>query len=275
MYETVYDAMVEAKVARELDEPVWRDKSGNIITDRRHAYGRRSRYEITHPDYILFVDEVGGNMKVKGDGHNGGERFVCKRGTIPQQQASTNNNHFTVLPFTAANGEPVMCAIIFEGKEGLKAEWETGIDMFAIGEGTEDDPDYIITNSGEGKALPGGPKCTFRGKEIPCTCFFLPNGSVTSEILTSCLRIMDSKKLFTREDGRVPFLLLDGHGSCIELEFLNYIHDPAHEWKVCIGVPYSTSYWQLGRLGRTERFLPDGCRLVQDPHNLPEDENLY
>jgi hypothetical protein len=27
---------------------------------------------------------------------------------------------------------------------------------------------------------------------------------------------------------------------------LEYILDDAHKWKVCIGVPYGTSYWQVG-----------------------------
>ncbi len=100
-----------------------------------------------------------------------GERFVCKWGTIPQQQASTNDNHFTVLPFSANNGEPVMLDIIFKAKEALKAEWETGMDIFEVGERSQDDLDSIIANSGEAKSLPGGPKCMFRGMEIPCACF--------------------------------------------------------------------------------------------------------
>jgi len=58
---------------------------------------------------------------------------------------------------------------------------------------------------------------------------------------------MDSLNLFPRtEDGVKPFLLLDGHGSRLELPFLKYINDPLHEWVVCIGVPYGTSYWQVG-----------------------------
>jgi hypothetical protein len=42
------------------------------------------------------------------------------------------------------------------------------------------------------------------------------------------------------------FLLLDGHGSRFELPFQEYITNKSHEWKVCIGVPYGTSYWQVG-----------------------------
>ena len=52
--------------------------------------------------------------------------------------------------------------------------------------------------------------------------------------------------MFPRVDGVHPFLLLDGHGSRLELPFLNYINSPEHKWVVCLGVPYGTSYWQVG-----------------------------
>ena len=51
---------------------------------------------------------------------------------------------------------------------------------------------------------------------------------------------------FNRTDGVPPFLLLDGPGSRFELLFLEYINNPMHTWKVCIGMPYSTHIWQVG-----------------------------
>jgi hypothetical protein len=58
---------------------------------------------------------------------------------------------------------------------------------------------------------------------------------------------MDDLKLFPRDDPNVkPFLLLDGHGSRLELPFLSYVNNEEHPWVVCIGVPYGTSYWQVG-----------------------------
>jgi hypothetical protein len=66
------------------------------------------------------------------------------------------------------------------------------------------------------------------------------------------LEQMDHLNLFPRTDGIKPFLLLDGHGSRLELPFLEYINDPLHEWLVCIGKPFllldghGTSYWQVG-----------------------------
>ena len=52
--------------------------------------------------------------------------------------------------------------------------------------------------------------------------------------------------LFPRETHLKPFLLLDGHGSRLQLPFLQYIHSEEHPWHVCLGLPYGTSFWQVG-----------------------------
>ncbi len=54
------------------------------------------------------------------------------------------------------------------------------------------------------------------------------------------------QNLFDCSDGVSHFLLLDGHGSRFEPPFLEYITNEANKWKVYIGVPYGTSYWQVG-----------------------------
>jgi hypothetical protein len=46
------------------------------------------------------------------------------------QRAATKDAHFTVMGFTVASGDPVMCAIIFAAKV-FKDEWRTGVDLFA------------------------------------------------------------------------------------------------------------------------------------------------
>lgn len=77
---------------------------------------------------------------------------------------------------------------------------------------------------------------------VACTT----NGSITSEILDSFLEQMDKLNLFPRRANVKPFLLLDGHGSRLQLPFLEYVNSPSNSWVVCIGVPYGTSYWQVG-----------------------------
>jgi len=49
---------------------------------------------------------------------------MCDVEGRPQQKAATKDCRFTTLGFTAATGEPVMCAVIFEGKN-FKEEWKT------------------------------------------------------------------------------------------------------------------------------------------------------
>jgi hypothetical protein len=57
------------------------------------------------------VDEVHENISQKGDGNAGGQKFVVATNMRAQVQNSFNDNHFTVLGFTVADGYPVMCAM--------------------------------------------------------------------------------------------------------------------------------------------------------------------
>ena len=66
-------------------------------------------------------------------------------------------------------------------------------------------------------------------------------------MLREMLERLDSHRIFPRGAGLpLPFLLVDGHGSWLELPFIEYINHPAHKWKVCLGLPYGTSFWQVG-----------------------------
>ncbi len=242
MYNEVYEAMVEAGIASKLDTPTWFDKSGNIVEEEGDAFGLQSKYILLRPDKLLFVDEVGSNTSQAKDGNIGGEKFLCSSGGRPQQRANTKDAHFTVLGFTTASGNAVMCCIIFAAKE-LDPLWVQGLDPFAEWEGGELE---VRKNTGKGKRHPQGPVCTFKGKMVPCFCGCSETGSITSDLLAAMLQFMDDLNLFDRQDGINPFLLLDGHGSRFELPFLEYVTCKDHVWKVCIGVPYGTSYWQVG-----------------------------
>jgi hypothetical protein len=76
------------------------------------------------------VDEVGSNTSQTKDGQVGGQTHLCTVDGRPQNRAARKDVHFTVLGFTAATGEPPLCAIIFAA-ETLKQEWVTGFDPFA------------------------------------------------------------------------------------------------------------------------------------------------
>jgi hypothetical protein len=238
--------METAGVAAKLSEPMWLNEKQQL-TDEDNAFGQKATHLLMRPDYIVFVDEVGCNTSQEGDGARGGEKKIVSRGTVAKEMATTNSNHFTVLGFTAATGEAIMCAIIVAGKT-IKPEVITGLDAFASKIGNESDPDFITKNSGPGKIYPNGPTCVFKGKEVPCKVCNTENSSITSELLVQFLQHMDDLNLFPRDDGVKPFLLLDGHGSRLELPFLQYVNDASHEWVVCIGVPYVTSYRQVADL---------------------------
>jgi hypothetical protein len=247
MYNLVYQEMVCAGVAEYLDSPVWCDKEGNDVDNENGAFGKEVDVKITHPDYILFVDETGSNTNMKKDGHRGGTRVIAEKGFNGESLAVTSDIHYTSLGFTAATGEPVMCCIIFpsNNEESIPYNWVSGIDVQAGMNHNHDDVEYIKDNSGTGKHFPGGPVCDFKGKKVPCFIASSPHGGITSAILTDMLRTMDKLELFPRTHGRKPFLLLDGHQSRFEVDFLKYIADPQHPWSVCFGVPYGTHLWQV------------------------------
>jgi hypothetical protein len=243
MYNEVYSHLVSAGVAVKHEAPVWRNTTGEVVTCEKEALGLQSAYELVHPEWLVFVDEVGSNTSQVKDGAIGGQTYLCAKDGRPQQRAATKDAHFTVLGFTAANGEPIMCAIIFAAKT-MKEEWALGYDPFIDWIGNEEN---ISENIGRGKAMPQGPDCIFRGKHVPCFCCSSENGSITGSLLTEMLRAIDRLNVFDRsETGLNLFLLLDGHGSRFDLSFLNYINAAETKWECCIGLPYGTSYWQVG-----------------------------
>ena len=102
-------------------------------------------------------------------------------------------------------------------------------------------------NHGPGKRYTGGPTCIFRGKEVPAFVCCSPKGGISSDLLMQMLKRMDALDLFPRlHGGLLPFILLDGHDSCLHLPFLEYINHPDHIWKVCLGLPNGTALWQVG-----------------------------
>ena len=171
--------------------------------------GEKVEYQVIHPDYILHVDEVGNNTCQRDDGHKGGQKFLVERGFQPRTSCSTSEAHWTTLGFTSGTGEPVLCGVIFAA-ETLSVDERLGIDIFAQ---CKDDDMFSNENYGPGKYFPGGPKCKFRGHEIPCYVTCSPKGSITSTILADMLKWIDDFGVFPRvPGGPTPFLLLDGHG---------------------------------------------------------------
>jgi hypothetical protein len=162
--------------------------------------------------------------------------------------ASTTDHKLTLLPLTSASGEAVCCAIIFQGKGTVPATWKTGIDLSVTPMLTADGKEFDLElNFGEGKYYPGGPKCKYNGKVVDCFVFTLESSGITGGILVKILTYFDSIELFPRvPGGPIPVLIVYRHQSCLATIFVEYINDQGHTWKVCLGVPYATTLWQVG-----------------------------
>jgi hypothetical protein len=93
------------------------NRKGNIVSeDDATRYGQETKHVLTHPERMLFVDEVGANTIQKQVGNIGGRKFLVARGMRPQERNAYNICNFTVLEFTAVVGAPVMCCIIVAAK---------------------------------------------------------------------------------------------------------------------------------------------------------------
>jgi hypothetical protein len=247
MYDRTYMAMVKSGIAELLEEEVLFNRDNNVVEE--NGFGRKSRYKITHPEYLLFCDETGSNTNMKNDGHVGGELFVLpveSRGSAVL--GSATDIRFTVLPFTAGTGEPVMCAVLLKSERKvseLPLSWTAGIDITKNIRTNDNDIELFMDNSSDGEAMQGGPKCYFNGKKIPCFVGTSKKAGITSELLVQMLAFLDELNVFDRSKGILPMLLLDGHHSRLEYPFVDYVTKPDNRWTVCIGVPYGTHIWQV------------------------------
>ena len=185
MYDLEYEQMIKSGIAVALPESDWYyiNDEGEKVDCEKDAVGHLVKVEITHPEWLLFGDEVGTEMSMKDDGHIGGTKYVTAKGTRANIKSSHKNGRFTVIGLTAASGDAVMCIVIFAAEELTFAQ-RMGYDIRA----PYDDSKSITENSGRGKAFPGAPTCLFRGKQIPDLIAVSPKGSITSEILNVRLK---------------------------------------------------------------------------------------
>ena len=82
MYSHIYREMEDECLATRLEEPVWMDRSENIV-DKHDTIGCKVIHDIIIPDMCVVGYEVGANISMKGNGHAGGYFMLCERGTIP------------------------------------------------------------------------------------------------------------------------------------------------------------------------------------------------
>lgn len=96
------------------------------------------------------------------DSAAGGVSYVGRKGTEIRSVAGKKGKRYTTIGLTALNGDPVMCVVIFAGKE-RNLHMETGIDTdLASSQDNADinadlnDLEYFKKHYGEGNMFPGG-----------------------------------------------------------------------------------------------------------------------
>ena len=255
MYQHIERVLLLSKIARKFEEPVWMNQNGEIVENDTDAYGYKVTIDIHRPDLGIVLDECGCNLSQEGDGHIGGEKFLTGLEDKAYSSTSTKHNHFTVIRVTQLDGNPLMCVVIVSGKKhdvlvelGVDVSQLVDLDIdYSGGNILDTNIELLRNHSGEGRLFSGLPTCHYKGKDVPGYMAFTEKGGINASILTNIFRRMDNLKLFDdeRADGLTPFVLLDGHSSRFDVEFLEYVNDVDHKWNVCLGVPYGTALWQV------------------------------
>ena len=169
MYDHIYERFKEAKVAINC-EPTYRNRKGQIV-DKSDQYGELVNLKIIKPSYVLFAGKTGCNTSQAKDKNCGGEKFLCKKGQTPLEKSCTGDHHFTMLPITSANGQPVICVVIFQSQkkdQRVPTHWHSGLDVTVTpkrdhnGNIAVDEQNF----GGRGKLYPNGPVCNFLGRKF-------------------------------------------------------------------------------------------------------------
>ncbi len=105
----------------------------------------------------------------------------------------------------------------------------------------------------------------FQWQKINCLTFCSDSGGITTEILVKVLKHFDEKEVFPYiPGGPIQFLIVDGHNTCLDPLFIDYINDKGHCWKVFLGVPYATSLWQVRDSAQNNGSFKMEWYLVKD-----------
>jgi hypothetical protein len=79
MYDMVYAVLVEAGVASRAESPQWTDKSGQPVKTEAEAFGSHAEFVVNHPEWFLFVDELGKNTNQKDGGNRKQVRVLVEK----------------------------------------------------------------------------------------------------------------------------------------------------------------------------------------------------
>jgi hypothetical protein len=93
MYAFIYEKLAEKGLAEVWETEKMLDKEGNEVTNKEDMYGRPTKYNLTHPEKLIFVDEVGDNTSQANDGNKTGTKYFTGKGWRAHQQNSFTDCH--------------------------------------------------------------------------------------------------------------------------------------------------------------------------------------
>jgi hypothetical protein len=92
MYDKITEYLVESNVAVPLDPPELQDAHGQTVVCVEDAASPiMVDTKITHPHLILVGDEVGSDLCITGDVHNGCEKTIEKTQSVIRQQPKSQS----------------------------------------------------------------------------------------------------------------------------------------------------------------------------------------
>ena len=108
---------------------------------------------------------------MRDDGQYGGTKYIVPIGTVARWKAICTNHQFTLLPFVALTGEPVVYSIIFNSaSDAVNASWNSGFDITAeIYVNAKGEPVIDERNCKEGGFYLEGLTCNFMEKRFQCS----------------------------------------------------------------------------------------------------------
>ena len=109
MYRGVYNTILDVKVAISMYESEYSfiNRSRREVNTEEETAGHQINHNLSHPQYVLFGDEVGTDTNQVDDGNNGGQCYISIKGMKTNLLFSKASGRFILMRLTYATDDPV------------------------------------------------------------------------------------------------------------------------------------------------------------------------
>ena len=83
-HDSIMNEIVYTGIAEELVELEYADKSRKTA-NKKDSFGYKITHKITHSDYCLIADELGGNISQKRDRYIRGAKLLYEKGLVQKK----------------------------------------------------------------------------------------------------------------------------------------------------------------------------------------------